>query len=303
MEKVRVVIGIDMETDCGSWTPYYEGVDMGTPILLDVFAHHGVKATFFFTGEAASRFPNRAKEILEAGHEVGCHSLYHETVGDQIFPIPGVKPLLPEEVPFRLQKATEVVEEAADMRPVSFRAPRLWGSTAVVNSLEELGYTADATYPLYFYRERHAPYHPSRGDWLEEGESRVLEIPVFADIGRKSSDPYGRDLDHWPVFRVKGASALLEMVSRFVTYVNDAMKDPTAIPVLCFYFHPWEFIPMPKRFHYGEGTVIPDYFLIQNCGPEAVRQFDSLITSLKEAYLTEFVTAGGLAEMSRTEEI
>ena len=283
-----------METDIGSWTPYYEGVDQGTPILLETLAQHEVKATFFFTGEAATAFPHRVGEVLAAGHEVGCHSLHHETVGDELFPIPGVKPLLPEEVPLRLERATEAVQSAAGVRPVAFRAPRLWGSTAVVNALEALGYRADATYPLYFYRKQYVPYHPSRRDWLEVGDSGMLEIPVFADIARKSKEPYGRDLDHWPLFRTEGAGALMAMVRRFVAHVRE--RDATATPVLCFYFHPWEFIPMPSQFHYGEGTVVPDRFLIENCGPEAVSQLDSLIRQLKDEYSAEFDTAGGLAE-------
>jgi len=295
MDEVRVVLGIDTETDCGSWTPYYEGVDRGVPILLDLMADHEVTATFFFTGDAASHYPNRAREILAAGHEVGCHSLFHETVGDEIFPIPGVQPLLPEEVPLRLRTATEMVADATGVSPISFRAPRLWGSTAVVNGLEELGYVADATYPLYFYRNHLLPYHPSRGNWLEEGDSRILEIPVFADITRESSDPYGRDLDQWPLFRTENSEALMVTVRRFITHVNRAKSDATAVPVLCFYFHPWEFIELPMQFHYGEGTVIPDPFLLENCGPYAIEQFRAFLNALKSEYDAQFLTAQGLA--------
>ena len=38
MRELQVVFGIDMETDIGSWTPYYEGVTKGTPQMLDLFA-------------------------------------------------------------------------------------------------------------------------------------------------------------------------------------------------------------------------------------------------------------------------
>ncbi len=297
MDKIRVILGIDTETDCGSWTPYYEGVDLGVPILLDLFAREGATATFFFTGDAAAHYPNRAREILAAGHEVGCHSLFHETVGDEIFPIPGVKPLLPEEVPLRLATATDMVADAAGKRPVSYRAPRLWGSTAVVNGLEGLGYVADATYPLYHYRKQLLPYHPSRDNWLETGDSRVLEIPVFADIAKESNDPYGRDLDQWPLFRTENAEALMVTVRRFVEHVKGVVADSNAIPVLCFYFHPWEFIELPMQFHYGEGTVVPDAFLLENCGPYAIEQFRAFLRSLKAEYHTQFLTAGGLATL------
>ena len=35
---ITVLFGIDMETDVGSFTPFYEGVNNGTPRLLELFA-------------------------------------------------------------------------------------------------------------------------------------------------------------------------------------------------------------------------------------------------------------------------
>ncbi|HOB22206.1 MAG TPA: polysaccharide deacetylase family protein, partial [Bacillota bacterium] len=84
----NVIFGFDMETDIGSWTPFYEGLVKGTPRILELLAKHGITATFFFTGEAAQKNPQVVKDVAEAGHEVGCHSLHHETLGDKLFPIP-----------------------------------------------------------------------------------------------------------------------------------------------------------------------------------------------------------------------
>jgi len=54
-------------------------------------------------------------------------------------------------------------------------------------------------------------------------------------------------------------------------------------PVLCFYMHPWEFHEMPAGpIHYGEGAVLPDSFIIKNCGQVAVQELDRLIVMLKE---------------------
>lgn len=278
MADISVLFGLDMETDVGSWGIDYIGVKEGTPKILNLYEKKEVTGTFFFTGEAARLHPQIVQEIKQAGHEVGCHSLYHETVGDPIFEIPGVKPLLPEEVPFRLKIATEWVAEALGEQPVSFRAPRLWGSTAVCNALEELGYVADASYPLYFYEKQLTPYHPSREDWTQTGDLRLVEIPNFCDMTIESTDPYHRDRDQWPLFRTKSAAALMEHVDNFIGYVQER-----GMPVvLCFYFHPWEFMPMPTRMHYGEGAVEPDYFLVQNCGDYALEQFALLMDMLLE---------------------
>ena len=110
--EITVVIGVDMETDIGSWTPFYEGMVNGTPRLVDCMADRGVSGTFFFTGDAAESHPKVVRDVAAAGHEVGCHSLHHETVGESLFPIPGIYPLLPHEVKPRIELATRMVEEA-----------------------------------------------------------------------------------------------------------------------------------------------------------------------------------------------
>jgi hypothetical protein len=275
--QIEAVLGFDMETDVGSFTPFYEGLVHGTPGILDALARHSVSATFFFTGDAARKHPEIVRLVTQAGHEIGCHSLYHETVGDPLFDIPGLSPLLPEEVEHRIRRANEVVEEASGVRPVSFRAPRLFGSTAMVNALERLGFVADASYPLYFFGERLRPYHPSASDWTQPGDLGLVELPNFADMSMKSHDPYGRDRDQWPLFRTEGTHALLEHIDGYIAYC--AERDTQ--PFLCFYMHPWEFHPMPQGpLHYGEATVTPDPFIVKNCGPYALQQLDALIREL-----------------------
>ena len=290
-QPITVILGLDVETDCGSWYNTYEGMVRGTPMLLDLFRARGVTGTFFVTGAAAREHPEVVRAIAAAGHEVGCHSLYHETVGEPLFPIPGVTPLLPEEVEHRLEVATNLVERALGARLVSFRCPRLFGGTQVVRALENLGYLADASYPLYFYLERLAPYHPSAADWTQLGSLRLLEIPNFADLTVDSQDPYGRDRDQWPLFRTESAAALLAHVDNYVAFVR-AQAVP---PVLCFYFHPWEFVPIAESMYLGEGTVIPDPFLIKNCGPYALEQFGLLVEGLQERG-AEFTTCREMAE-------
>jgi peptidoglycan-N-acetylglucosamine deacetylase len=256
-----VVLGFDMETDVGSWTPFYEGLVHGTPKILELLGRHNIDATFVFTGDSAKTHPEVVKMVHDAGQEVGCHSLYHETIGDELFDIPGVKPLLPEECFHRLEVATKVVQDVLGEKVTSFRAPRLWGSTAMVNALEDLGYTADLSYPLYYYEKRLAPYHPSREDWTAEGNMRILEIPNFANMTIQSSDQYGRDRDQWPLFRTEGAGSLIKHIDNMLDFYTQKQIDP----VICFYMHPWEFHEMPQgAIHFGEGAVLPDPFITKN---------------------------------------
>jgi peptidoglycan-N-acetylglucosamine deacetylase len=274
-----VVFGFDMETDIGSWTPFYEGLVHGTPRILEVLSRHGISATFFFTGDAARSHPEIAKMVDNAGPEVGCHSLYHETLGDELFPIPGLKPVLPEECYHRVEVATDAVQQVVGKAMKSFRAPRLWGSTSMVNALEDLNYVADASYPLFFYQKRLAPYHPDRKDWTAEGDMRIVEIPNFADMTIESKDPHGRDRDSWPLFRTEGAAPLMAHVDNML----ELYRRKNLPAVFCFYMHPWEFHDMPSGLvHYGEGAVLVDPFIVKNCGAVAVQELDKLIVMFKE---------------------
>ncbi len=286
-----VVFGFDMETDVGSFTPFYEGVKHGTPEILRVLAKHGARATFFWTGHAAENNPETVRRVRAAGHETGCHGLYHETLGDPLFPLPNNWPVLPGEVEGRIREATRIVRSVSGVRPTSFRCPRLWGSTKVVTVLEKLGYLADASFPLYFYGKPFVPYHPSVRNWTKPGNMRLVEIPNFCDLAMKSDDPYQRDRDQWPLFRTKSADALMEKAEGFVACVAARKRRP----VLCFYLHPWEFYPMPQgTLDFGESRVKPLPFIVKNCGPKAVQQFDRLCGLLK-ARGARFVAAKQVA--------
>lgn len=293
-----VILGFDMETDIGSYTPFYEGVQHGTPHILGILGRHKIEATFYWTGHAAEHNPEVVRQLEAAGHETGCHGLFHETLGDPIFPLPNNWPILPEEIGGRLRRATALVEAAAGRRPVSFRCPRLWGSTEVVKVLENLGYVSDASFPLYFYGEPALPYYPSAEDWTRPGYMRILEIPNFCDLDTPSSDPYQRDRDQWPLFRTRSAEALMEKAEKFLRRTGTDGRRP----VLCLYLHPWEFHPMPQgAIDFGECSVSPLPFITENCGPYAVEQLDVLCSLLKAAG-GRFLTARRLAEEYRAAE-
>jgi peptidoglycan/xylan/chitin deacetylase (PgdA/CDA1 family) len=49
----------------------------GTDRLLDVLAASGVRATFFCVGEQVEDHPGLSHALVDAGHEVGCHTMRH----------------------------------------------------------------------------------------------------------------------------------------------------------------------------------------------------------------------------------
>lgn len=55
------------------------GARVAVPLILDLLERHGVKATFFTPGRVAERYPDRVREIVADGHEVGLHGYTHRS--------------------------------------------------------------------------------------------------------------------------------------------------------------------------------------------------------------------------------
>jgi peptidoglycan/xylan/chitin deacetylase (PgdA/CDA1 family) len=271
-----IVVGFDMETDIGSWTSDVRGVKEGTPEILRVLKSHGLPATFLFTGRECRNHPAVAERVLADGHEIGCHTMYHETVGTPVYDTIGANFTLDSEVKARLALATETIEQTAGVRPVSFRAPRLFGSTVMIVALEELGYVADSSFPSYFYGRDFLPYRPSREDWSQPGEMKILELPVFYDPEGSSGEKQ-RGRDQWPMLRLKGAAWFSDLCLRLLGQVKDARGRS----VLCVYLHPWEFVEMPQTIAADEATISFKPFLWRNTGAPALRALDEFLSAMK----------------------
>ena len=52
----------------------------GTIAVLDALAAHDAKATFFLVGEQTVRYPDVAREIVAAGHQLGVHGDRHRNL-------------------------------------------------------------------------------------------------------------------------------------------------------------------------------------------------------------------------------
>jgi hypothetical protein len=56
--------------DRGDWDRLPARVEHNTHRILDLFADHGVQATFFTLGWVAERYPQLVRRIVESGHEL-----------------------------------------------------------------------------------------------------------------------------------------------------------------------------------------------------------------------------------------
>ena len=100
------------------------------PGMLDVFAHHGVSATWFPTGRWVKVAPDLAKAIAQAGHEIGNHGGWHGAASK----------MSRSETARLIQEGEDLVFEATGQRPQIFAPPSGDFNQQTVQVAAELGY-------------------------------------------------------------------------------------------------------------------------------------------------------------------
>jgi peptidoglycan/xylan/chitin deacetylase (PgdA/CDA1 family) len=165
---LRVSITVDFEPDCPPYlSSTFRGIEQGAPALLDLFRETGVRATYFTTGEVATRYPKAVRDLVRDGHELGCHGVTH-TAFDT------------------LDEATarwEIESSAATLRQFatvdSFRAPYLRFPEPYVRLLEQAGFALDSSLAKY-KRSYHASRVPTTLTRVPASmTSSVLRLPAF----------------------------------------------------------------------------------------------------------------------------
>lgn len=130
---VYVLITVDVERDLVPFFDSYSGVTEGIPMILEVLRKQNVKATFFVTGNVASRYPDIINQIFEGGHEIGGHGFMHEDFLTLDY----------DEKYEAINKTTALLKKF-DVK--TFRSPYQSADEEVMDILEELGYCAEASY-------------------------------------------------------------------------------------------------------------------------------------------------------------
>jgi peptidoglycan-N-acetylglucosamine deacetylase len=98
------------------------------PQLLALLERHGIAATFFVPGRVGERHPDRVREILAAGHEVGLHGHTHRSPAG----------LSREEEERELELARAVLE-GLGAQPVGYRSPSWEFSEHTIGLLQAHG--------------------------------------------------------------------------------------------------------------------------------------------------------------------
>jgi polysaccharide deacetylase family protein (PEP-CTERM system associated) len=200
------------------WNHMPTRVDRNTKLLFDLLATHNVRATFFFLGWVAEKFPVLVREAVRRGHEVGCHSYWHRLVYR----------CTPDEFRKDTCRAKQAIEDAGGVPVLGYRAPNfsfIKGTEWAPEILASLGFKYDSSvYPVRhdIYGNAGAPRLPCR---IAHGA--LMEFPIATITLVKNNFPVG------------GGAYLRILPYRYTSWGLSQLNRVDALPAVV-YIHPWE---------------------------------------------------------------
>ncbi len=147
------------------------GAEVGAPRLLELFRRYGIRTTWCVPTHTMRTFPHAVEAVLEDGHEVAAHGVYHEY-------IPALE--LAEERRL-LELQLDQHEKIIGVRPRGYRSPAFDVTGNTLALLADLGFDWDSSLmgrDFSPYRPRMVvEYDVENGNRFGE-PSDVLEFPV-----------------------------------------------------------------------------------------------------------------------------
>ncbi len=164
---------LDLRTapDLASWDALPSRVETNFLRMLDLLEEAGARATCFFLGWVARRFPGLVRAAAARGHELASHSYAHRLV----------YLMTPEEFYRDALQARHVIEDAAGLPVAGYRAPGFSLTERTpwfFEKLAEAGYLYDSS--LFPARRNHggladAPLGPFR---IKTAAGELIEFPI-----------------------------------------------------------------------------------------------------------------------------
>lgn len=226
VEDYYQVSAMEPMVDRADWDNHESRVDRNTNRVLDLFAAHEVKATFFTLGWVAERHPALIRRIVSEGHELASHGWAHHRISAQT----------PEAFRADVRKTKAILQDLSGVTVLGYRAASFsitkqtpWAHAI----LEDEGYAySSSIYPI-----RHDHYgipDAPRFAYRPEAARALIEVPITTvQLGARRLPAGGGGY-----FRLLPYG----LSRRAITRVNRRDGQPAV-----FYFHPWEVDPDQPR--------------------------------------------------------
>jgi polysaccharide deacetylase family protein (PEP-CTERM system associated) len=221
-----------------SWFERESRVVSSTHRLLELFARHQVRGTFFILGWVAERFPSLVREIASCGHELASHGFHHQLIYT----------LTAEQFRDDVRRAKGAIENAGGCQVRGYRAPSfsiVRSSLWALDVLIEEGHSYDASiFPVHHdrYGIPDAPRHPHV---IRRAAGSIVEVPgSTVRVG-------GTNL---PI----AGGGYFRLLPYAVTKWGITRANAAGEPVV-FYIHPWEIDAHQPRLPVSRLTALRHY--------------------------------------------
>lgn len=223
---------VQASTDPSLWPTLPPRIDHQIQQILELLEFRKTKATFFILGWLAEHRPRVIRAIVEAGHEIGCHSHVHRLVYS----------LTPQEFRRDTRRAIDAIKDACGVVPRVYRAPsysimeKSWWALEI---LVEEGFTQDSSiYPIA--HDRYGIPNSNRYPYvIETPAGPIQEIPI-ATV----------KLSNGHIAPIGGGGYLRLTPYRYTSAGIRRLNREEQKPA-CIYFHPWEIDPGLPRLANG----------------------------------------------------
>jgi peptidoglycan/xylan/chitin deacetylase (PgdA/CDA1 family) len=203
-----------------------------TEVILSLLSDHRIRATFFFTGEIASYYPELVERVSDEGHEIASHNFVHKDYNE----------LNLIEFTTNLRESKKLLEKLSGQKIIGYRAPNSVVSPSHIRELIISGFKYDSsvtpTRPLFgqFGRFTKCPLNPYRlsDSSFYPGDSELWEFPWPA----------------LPILRLPAGSGITTRMFGY-TYAILAIEHALRTGNTAYYFHPYEIGPSPRLKTYG----------------------------------------------------
>jgi polysaccharide deacetylase family protein (PEP-CTERM system associated) len=260
------ILELDSTPDIEGWRALESRVERNFHVLLDTFDETDTKATCFFLGWIAERFPHLIKEASARGHEIASHGYAHQLIYTQ------TRSQFAEDI----RRAKKILEDITGESVVGYRAPGFSITVKTPWAFEELsaaGYRYDSS--VFPAQRGHggivdAPLQPYR---IKTGTDPLIEFPisVASIMNRRVCFFGGGYLRLFPY----------SLIARMTRAVNQEGR-----PVI-YYLHPREIDPLHPRLPMGLVRRFKSYVNLHSTLPKLKRLLEDQRLIPFSAWLTQ----------------
>ncbi|MCK4671538.1 MAG: polysaccharide deacetylase family protein [Candidatus Aegiribacteria sp.] len=239
-----------------------ERLDLGLDRITNILDQYDTRATFFWLGSLAEKYPERVRMLSDLGYETGCHGWSHT-------PISRMKKA---QFASETAKSLEVLSGITGKPVVSYRAPSFSvdrGTMWVYDILANLEVKFDSSiFPIRYWRYG-IPGFDLQPQVIEtaSGCLKVVPLPV-RKIGCLTIPVSG--------------GAWFRLYPYLLTRSNFRASERRNSPIT-FYIHPWELDPQHPRLRFHWRAQFSHYIRLDSC----VRKLERLLTDYDFAPLNE----------------